>query len=156
MKTTTAHRLSPARSTQAANAVLQVAERLHAMEPDWVVFFSEMLGIDGHVQKMFPHKASLQTFECSPQYARISELLDDLRSRQAEAPKRQSRRVVTVRMPRSLHETLKTEARRLGVSINQLCVTKLIRMLDEHDLENFGFEVGEPDESDDERGGADL
>lgn len=42
------------------------------------------------------------------------------------------------------------------MSINQLCVTKLIRMLDEHDLENFGFEVGEPDESDDERGGADL
>ncbi len=156
MKTTTAHRPSPVRSTQAANAVLRVAERLHAMEPDWVVFFSEMLGVDGHVQKMFPRKAALHAFECTPQYARIRELLDDLRSRQAEAPKRQSRRVVTVRMPRSLHETLKGEARRLGVSINQLCVTKLIRILDEHDLETFGLEAGEPEESDDERGGADL
>lgn len=158
MNTTTARHPPLDRREQDANAVLQVAKRLHAMEPEWVVFFSEMLGVDGHAQRMFPDRDALAAFECSPQYARIRELLDDLRLRQAEAPKRQSRRVVTVRMPRSLHETLKAEARRLGVSINQLCVTKLIRILDEQDLDTLGLEAGEPDEhdNDDDRGGADL
>ncbi len=156
MNTTTAPRSPLDRREQDANAVLQVAKRLHAMEPEWVVFFSEMLGVDGHAQRMFPDRDELAAFECSPQYARIRELLDDLRSRQAEAPKRQSRRVVTVRMPRSLHETLKAEARRLGVSINQLCVTKLIRILDEQDLDTLGLEAGEVDEHDDDRGGTDL
>lgn len=153
MKTMTTHR---PQSTAEANAILQVAERLYAMEPDWVTFFNEMLGVDGHVRKTFPDRESLATFECSPQYSRIRELLDDLRSRQAEAPRRQSRRVVTVRMPCSLHDTLKSEAKRLGVSINQLCVTKLIRLLNEQELEAFGIDACEHQESDDDRGGADL
>jgi len=39
--------------------------------------------------------------------------------------------VVTVRMPRSLHETLKAEAEEMRVSINTLCISKLLKMLDE-------------------------
>jgi predicted HicB family RNase H-like nuclease len=151
---------SPRRS---ARAVLQVAEDLHAMEPEWVVFFSEMLGVEGHIRRAFPTPEALATFECTPEYARIRELLDDLRSRQAEPAKRESRRVVTVRMPRSLHETLKAEARELRVSINQLCITKLIRILDEkdrlsaeEDFDDAALEDIDPLSDDDARGGADL
>ena len=60
--------------------------------------------------------------------------LDDLRSRQRERPaSREAQRVVTVRMPRSLHESLKAEAESMPVSINSLCISKLLKLLDEEE-----------------------
>ena len=41
--------------------------------------------------------------------------------------------MVTVRMPRSLHETLKNEAGLLRVSVNTLCISKLMKLLDERE-----------------------
>ncbi|MBU6277198.1 MAG: toxin-antitoxin system HicB family antitoxin [Planctomycetes bacterium] len=115
-----------------ADTVLQVAERLHAMDPDWVVFFREVLGVDGVIRRSFRDPDSLAEFECSPQHARIRDLLDDLRSRQRDRPpEREAQRVVTVRMPRSLHEQLKAEADDHRVSINTLCISKLLRILDD-------------------------
>lgn len=115
-----------------AKAVLQVAERLHSMDPEWVVFFREVLGVEGVVRRTFQDPDDLIRFECSPEYARIRELLDDLRNRQRDRPaEREAQRVVTVRMPRSLHETLKAEAEEMRVSINTLCISKLLKMLDE-------------------------
>jgi len=55
-----------------------------------------------------------------------------LRQRQQDQPApRESQRVVTVRMPRSLHETLKAEAQQMKVSINSLCISKLLKLIDE-------------------------
>jgi predicted HicB family RNase H-like nuclease len=122
----------PQSDAHAAAAVLQVAERLYGMDPEWVVFFREVLGVDGIVRRTFSDAESLIRFECSPQYARIREMLDALRSRQQDKPaERESQRVVTVRMPRSLHETLKNEAGLLRVSVNTLCISKLMKLLDE-------------------------
>lgn len=122
----------PQADSHAAAAVLQVAERLYTMDPEWVVFFREVLGVDGIVRRTFNDAESLIRFECSPQYARIREMLDALRSRQQDKPtERESQRVVTVRMPRSLHETLKNEAGLLRVSVNTLCISKLMKLLDE-------------------------
>lgn len=121
-------------ATLGSKAVLEVAERLHGMEPEWVVFFREVLGVDGIVRRTFRDPSALTRFECTPEYARIRELLDDLRTRQSVKPtERETQRVVTVRMPRSLHETLKAEAEEMRVSINTLCISKLLRMLDEGD-----------------------
>jgi len=118
----------------AATAVLEVAERLYSMNPEWVVFFREVLGVDGIVRRTFSDPDSLMRFECSPQYARVREMLDDLRARQnARQVQRESLRVVTVRMPKSLHETLKTEAEQMHVSINTLCIAKLMKLLDEQE-----------------------
>ena len=115
----------------AANAVLEVAERLHAMSPEWVVFFREVLGVDGIVRRTFNTPEALVRFECTPHYARIREMLDNLRDRQREKPsERETQRVITVRMPRSLHETLKAEADELRVSINSLCISKLMKLVD--------------------------
>lgn len=125
--------------THAAAAVLQVAERLYGMDPEWVVFFREVLGVDGIVRRTFNDAESLIRFECSPQYARIREMLDALRTRQQDGPtERESQRVVTVRMPRSLHETLKNEAGLLRVSVNTLCISKLMKLLDERDQRDLG------------------
>ena len=120
--------------THAATAVLQVAERLYAMDPEWVVFFREVLGVDGIVRRTFGDADALLRFECSPQYARIREMLDALRSKQRDLPSdREAQRVVTVRMPRSLHETLKAEADQFRVSINTLCISKLMKLLDQQE-----------------------
>ena len=124
----------PTSMNHAATAVLAVAERLYAMDPEWVVFFREVLGVDGIVRRTFGDADALIRFECTPQYARIREMLDALRSRQRDqAPERESQRVVTVRMPKTLHETLKSEAEELRVSINTLCISKLMRLLDDQE-----------------------
>ena len=130
-----------------ATSVLQVAERLHAMGPDWVVFFREVLGVEGIVRRSFPSATALSHFECSPQYARIREMLDDLRNRQRERPtSREAQRVVTVRMPRSLHESLKAEADTMRVSINTLCISKLLKILDDDDRKDLAPDRGTPEE----------
>jgi predicted HicB family RNase H-like nuclease len=102
------------------------------MDPEWVVFFREVLGVEGIVRRTFSDSEALSRFECSPQYARIREMLDGLRARQNDRPsERESQRVITVRMPKSLHQTLKTEAKQMQVSINALCISKLMKLLDE-------------------------
>jgi predicted HicB family RNase H-like nuclease len=134
-----ATKTAPAQPDSHAAAVLQVAERLYAMDPEWVVFFREVLGVDGIVRRTFNDAESLIRFECSPQYARIREMLDALRTRQQDGPvEREAQRVVTVRMPRSLHETLKNEAGLLRVSVNTLCISKLMKLLDEQDQRDLG------------------
>jgi predicted HicB family RNase H-like nuclease len=144
-KTREASATSP--DSHAATAVLHVAERLYSMSPEWVVFFREVLGVDGIVRRTFSDPEALLRFECSPQYARIREMLDSLRVRQQERPaERETQRVVTVRMPRSLHETLKAEADQMRVSINTLCISKLMKLLDEQERRDLaglrgGFET---------------
>jgi predicted HicB family RNase H-like nuclease len=116
-----------------AQAILEVAERLFAAEPDWIVFFREIMGLDGIVRRTYQTPDSLMRFECSTEYARIREMLDALRQKQQEkSPVREAQRVVTVRMPMSLHETLKAEAQEMNVSINKLCISKLLKLLDEN------------------------
>ena len=130
-----------ATDAQAATAVLQVAERLYGMDPEWVVFFREVLGVDGIVRLTFSDAEGLARFECSPQYARIRVMLDALRSRHLDQPsERETQRVVTVRMPRSLHETLKNEAGLMRVSVNTLCISKLMKLLDERERQELAVE----------------
>ncbi|MFM8635375.1 MAG: hypothetical protein ACKOEX_11300 [Planctomycetia bacterium] len=119
---------------KAANTVLDPAARLHALESDWLVFFREVLGADGVIRKTFRDADALIRFECTPEYARIKEMLEELRSSQRDLPsERETTRVVTVRMPRSLHSTLKAEAGQMGVSINTLCISKLMKLIDEQE-----------------------
>ena len=133
-------------ATHGATAILEVAERLYSMKPEWVVFFREVLGVDGIVRRTFNDPEALVRFECSPQYARIREMLDDLRNRQREEPAgRSSQRVVTVRMPRTLHETLKAEAEQMRVSINTLCISKLLKLLDEGERQSLATGRSEAD-----------
>ena len=90
--------------------------------------------VEGIVRRTFSDPEALMRFECSPQYARIREMLDGLRARQSgPQAERESQRVVTVRMPKSLHETLKNEAERMKVSVNSLCISRLMKLLDEQE-----------------------
>lgn len=56
-------------------------------------------------------------------------------------------RMITVRVPTSLHGELLGEARKEGVSLNQLCRTKLARPLDRYHQNDARVEIipeGEP------------
>jgi len=123
------------RTDHAAAAVLEVAERFHSMTTEWVVFFREVLGVEGIVRRTFSTPDALVKFECTPHYARIREMLDELRERERERERerpadKEVQRVITVRMPSALHETLKAEADQMRVSINNLCIAKLMKLID--------------------------
>lgn len=55
--------------------------------------------------------------EATPESGPPRLVLDDIKS--------EGRQAMNVRVPRSVHEALKREAKREGVSLNQLCVAKL-------------------------------
>ena len=40
-------------------------------------------------------------------------------------------RVITVRLPKSLHEALRAEAHERRTSMNKLCISKLLQVVDE-------------------------
>jgi predicted HicB family RNase H-like nuclease len=71
-------------------------------------------------------------FEQSVEYAEIQQMLAKLRERAAaEDPDREPTRVITVRMPKSLHESLRHEAHSRRTSMNKLCISKLLQVISE-------------------------
>ncbi|MEQ8848627.1 hypothetical protein [Botrimarina sp.] len=112
--------------------LLQVAERLYQQSPDWVTFFREVMGIDGIVRRTFPNFDDLTEFERSPEFAQIQKMLVKLRESKATADSdSEPTRVITVRLPKSMHEYLRTEAHDLRTSMNKLCISKLLQMIEQ-------------------------
>ena len=56
-----------------------------------------------------------------------------LREKTAGADGKEPTRVITVRLPRSLHESLKDEANSRKTSMNQLCISKLLQVIEEEE-----------------------
>ncbi len=112
--------------------VLEVAEALHRQSPDWVTFFREVLGADGAVRKAFPTFDELTAFEQSPQFGNIQKLLVRLREKRCSTDdETEPTRVITIRLPKSMHEYLRTEAHDLRTSMNKLCISKLLQVVGE-------------------------
>lgn len=111
--------------------VLRVADELFQQGPDWVTFFREVLGLEGAVRRAFPTPEMLATFEATTEYAEIQMRLAKLRAKgDFFANSREPTRVITVRLPKSLHESLRTEAHERHTSMNKLCISKLLQMVD--------------------------
>ncbi len=112
--------------------VFRVAAELYRQDPDWVTFFREVLGVEGVVRRVFTSPADLARFEQSNEYAEIQQMLAKLRERAGEpVDSREPTRVITVRLPKSLHESLRTEAHERKTSMNKLCISKLLQIVDE-------------------------
>jgi predicted HicB family RNase H-like nuclease len=117
--------------------VVQVAENLYRQTPDWVTFFREVLGIDGAVRKRFPSFEELVAFEKSDEFDIIQKMLVKLREKRTTAdPETEPTRVITVRLPKSMHEYLRTEAHDLRTSMNKLCISKLLQVIGEDKIPN--------------------
>ena len=113
--------------------VFRVADEIFRQRPSWVTFFREVLGVDGIVRQVYSTPEALAQFEQTPEYARIQQMLAKLRENDADLPggPREPTRVITVRLPKSLHESLRVEAHDRHTSMNKLCISKLLQVIDE-------------------------
>src|SRR5258707_771918 len=113
--------------------VFRVASELYRQDPDWVTFFREVLGLDGIIRRSYPDPGTLTTFEQTEEYQQIQQMLAKLRERGPDTPagRKEPTRVITVRLPKSLHESLRAEAHERRTSINNLCISKLLQVVDD-------------------------
>ena len=110
--------------------VLTVATSLYRDRPNWVKFFREVLGSNGIIRQAFSDPEKLKSFRRSSEYGAISQMLSELRRLGGPVVDgTESTRVITVRLPKSLHETLKDEASEQHTSMNKLCITKLLQAI---------------------------
>ena len=118
-------------TTEKQTEIKRTAEQLFARGPDWVTFYREVLGLRGIVRHSFPSRDALAAFEQTPAYEEIMQLLTQLRQQgplalDAEEPTR----MITVRLPKSMHEALRAEAHEHRTSMNKLCISKLLQFID--------------------------
>lgn len=112
--------------------VLATAQQLCGPQTDWVTFFREVLGVDGVVRRAFPNLEDLAEFEKSEEYATIQKILVKLREKKgANEAETEPTRVITVRLPKSMHEYLRTEAHDMHTSMNKLCISKLLQVVEQ-------------------------
>jgi hypothetical protein len=112
--------------------LLTMAESLFAKQPDWVTFYREILGVKGLVRQTYPSQPQLAEFRETPAYEGIQMMLSELRKRgpQKIDLEEEPTRVITIRIPKSLHEGLFAEAHEHLTSINKLCISKLLQFIE--------------------------
>jgi hypothetical protein len=119
-------------STEKYSEILQSARQLYETEPDWVTFFREVMGVDGIVRRTFSRLEDLTAFEKSSEFDQIQKWLVKLREQKnATDTESEPTRVITVRLPKSMHEYLRTEAHDLRTSMNKLCISKLLQVIEQ-------------------------
>jgi predicted HicB family RNase H-like nuclease len=137
------------RRTQAHRKAAETFRR----SPDWVTFYREILGVDGVIDSLFPTFDKRSDFEKSEEFAKIQQMLARLRekSRGQKQPDEPTR-VITVRLPQSLHEALRHEAHNHKTSMNKLCISKLLQVVEDdlipsdfHRHEGEGSGVARPE-----------
>ena len=111
--------------------VLKLAIEAFPQTDTWVVFYREILGVDGVVRKLFKTVDELRQWEASNEFNEVHTMLAALRSvDNGKGDTVEPQRMITVRLPVSLHEALKVESDESGLSINKLCITKLLHKMD--------------------------
>lgn len=125
--------------------VLQVARELFGGKPDWVTFFRETLGVNGAARTVFPTQGDYIQFEQSSEFVEIQQMVATLRSRKIPGNgTNEPTRVITVRLPESLHEALKQEATDHKTSMNKLCISKLLQVLFENEKAAGNVAIAKP------------
>jgi len=107
--------------------VRRIAVEVFAQTDSWVVFYRAILGADGVARKLFKGIDQFRFWESSPEFLEVQEMVTALRT---EDPQKsdgtEPLRMITIRLPVSLHEALKVEASDHASSMNKLCLSKLI------------------------------
>ncbi len=130
---------STSNTIEKTRTVLDVARALHRQQPDWVTFFREVLGLEGLVRQAFLTPVELARFEQSPAAEEIQQMLKQLRESSTPPPRvLEPNQMITVRLPKSLHNALREEAQERGTSLNKLCISKLLQAIDEQLVPNDG------------------
>ena len=115
--------------------IKRMIEQLYAQGPDWVTFYRETLGLRGIVRQTFPSRQALLAFEQTKAYQDILRRLTKLREQgPLEVDEEEPTRVITVRLPKSMHESLRAEAHEHRTSMNKLCISKLLQLIDNENV----------------------
>ena len=114
-----------------AAEVLRIQVEAFAQTDNWVVMYRELLGVEGVVRKLYKTVDEIKAWESSREFDEVHAMLAVLRSQDnGKGDTIESQRMITVRLPASMHEALKTESEESGLSINKLCITKLLQKMD--------------------------
>lgn len=122
-------RAKPSHSVEErARSALDFAKSLAAKNIDWVTINNALFGPGGKLTQLFPNIADRASLAGTTAYKELCRLLDQEREMDAaemavQQPTASGQTIV--RMPKSLHAALLAEAEAEGVSLNQLCVSKL-------------------------------
>jgi len=116
---------------QRGQEVLRLAQDAFAKTGTWVVFYREMLGSDGIVRQLYPTPEEMRYFEDSSEFAELQEMVAAMRSQDAsKGDATEPERMITIRLPKSLHDSLRIEAEEMNLSINKLCISKLLQRIE--------------------------
>ena len=128
-----------AREAGKREEVYEAAYKLFYENPDWATFFREILGLNGVVRRAYSTRAALAEFERTETYAEILQMVTRLRERAAsnEVPQEPTK-VITVRLPKSVHDALRVEAHEHCISMNKLCISKLLQLIENELVPNQG------------------
>lgn len=108
-----------------------VANDLFGNAPTWICFYRSLLGGSGMIHSIFTDHDEFGRFLRTDQYHQIQQMLTALRSRDLpENDPNDPQRMITVRLPKSLHEAMCDEAGRLNISVNRLCISRMLQLLD--------------------------
>lgn len=100
------------------------AKKISETVTNWVEFHRV---VHDQIYKTYPDIMSRLAYQKTKDYKGILALVAELRGRPRQSEEKENIRVITVRMPKSLHETLVMEAHDQRTSLNQLCITKLLQ-----------------------------
>ncbi len=115
---------------QRPREVLRLAEEAFSKTGNWVVFYREMLGVDGIVRQLFGDSDEMRYFETTPEFAELQEMIAAVRSQDSsKGDSAEPERMITIRLPKSLHDALRIEADDMKLSINKLCISKLLQRI---------------------------
>lgn len=113
-------------TTKAVEELRALACRL-AETPDltWVEPNNAIYGPGGPFVRLFPTKVDRVAFSKTKDRQQIDELIDSLPAPPVGPQRQEFSGKFNVRIPKSLHAALVSEAEKEGVSLNQLVLTKL-------------------------------
>ncbi len=130
------HRLHlPAANTslpyeQRGAEALRIAQEAFSKTGSWVVFYREIMGVEGVVRKLFPSTEEMRRFETSKEFGELQEMVAAVRSQDSsKGDAAEPERMITIRLPKSLHDTLRCESDEMNLSINKLCISKLLQRI---------------------------
>src|ERR1700680_1069599 len=115
-----------------ARQLLEFAQQRAAKAMDWIELSNALFGLGGKATELFPTESERTAWSRTEEYRRILALLDTLPQPQVKGwvdMVASANGAISVRLPRSVHAALVAEAKAEGVSLNQLCVAKLVAQL---------------------------
>ncbi len=116
---------------QRRREALRLAQEAFAKTGSWVVFYREMLGGEGVVRRLFNNPSEMRAFEESSEFAELQEMVAAMRSEDSsKGDATEPERMITIRLPKSLHDALRIEADEMNLSINKLCISKLLQRIE--------------------------